>query len=196
MKQFPNFKQPDSKDCGPTSLRIVSKFYGKTISLQQIRQLSETTREGSSLLGLSDAAEKLGFKSLGVQIDYKTLKDEVPFPCIVHWNKVHFVVVYKIDKTGIVYISDPSYGLITYTKDEFIKSWIGNNADENTEEGIALLLETTPIFFKNEFDEQEESETLNKVFKKWADEQLKRAQETRILREMMMGDGPSMAIIQ
>lgn len=50
--------------------------------------------------------------------------------------------------------------------------------------------------FFDEFDEQEESETLNKVFKKWADEQLKRAQETRILREMMMGDGPSMAIIQ
>ncbi len=155
MKQFPNFKQPDAKDCGPTCLRIISKFYGKNIPLQQVRNISETTREGSSMLGLSDAAEKLGFRSLGVQIDFKTLKEEVPFPCIVHWNKVHFVVVYKIDKTGIVYISDPSYGLITYTKDEFIKSWIGNNADENTEEGIALLLETTPIFFKNEFDEQE-----------------------------------------
>ena len=155
MKQFPNFKQPDSKDCGPTCLRIISKFYGKTISLQQIRQLSETTREGSSLLGLSDAAEELGFKSLGVQIDFKTLVEDVPLPCIVHWNKVHFVVVYKIDKTEKIYISDPSYGLITYTKDEFIKSWIGNNADEKTEEGIALLLETTPAFYKNEFDNEE-----------------------------------------
>lgn len=155
MKQFPNFKQPDSKDCGPTCLRIISKFYGKTISLQQIRNISETTREGSSLLGLSDAAEKLGFKSLGVQIDYKTLAEEVPFPCILHWNKVHFVVVYKIDKTEKVYISDPSYGLITYTKEEFIKFWIGNNANEKTEEGIALLLETTPAFYNNEFDNEE-----------------------------------------
>ena len=152
---FPFYKQPDFKDCGPTCLRIISKFYGKTISLQQIRHLSETTREGSSLLGLSDAAEELGFKSLGVQIDFKTLVEDVPLPCIVHWNKVHFVVVYKIDKTGIVQISDPSYGLITYTKDEFIKSWIGNNADEKTEEGIALLLETTPAFYKNEFDNEE-----------------------------------------
>ena len=152
---FPFYKQPDFKDCGPTCLRIISKFYGKTISLQQIRHLSETTREGSSLLGLSDAAEELGFKSLGVQIDFKTLVEDVPLPCIVHWNKVHFVVVYKIDKTGTVYISDPSYGLITYTKEEFIKSWIGNNADENTEEGIALLLETTPAFYKNEFDNEE-----------------------------------------
>ena len=155
LKSFPFYKQPDFKDCGPTCLRIISKYYGKIISLQQIRHLSETTREGSSLLGLSDAAEELGFKSLGVQIDFKTLVEDVPLPCIVHWNKVHFVVVYKIDKTGIVQISDPSYGLITYTKEEFIKSWIGNNAEENTEEGIALLLETTPAFFKNEFDSDE-----------------------------------------
>lgn len=155
MNKFPFYRQPDNKDCGPTCLRIISKFYGKTIQLQQIRNLSETTREGSSLLGLSDAAENLGFRSLGVQIDFSTLVEEVPLPCIVHWNKQHFVVVYKIDKTGKIYISDPSYGLITYEKQEFIKFWIGENANENTEEGIVLILETTPAFFQTEFDDQE-----------------------------------------
>ena len=155
LNPFPNFLQPDAKDCGPTCLRIVGKFYGKTFPLREIRNLSETTREGSSLLGLSEAAENLGFRSLGVQIDFKTLAEEVPLPCILHWNKQHFVVVYKIDKDDIVYISDPSYGLITYKKEEFIKFWIGENADENTEEGIALILETTPAFYKNEFDEVE-----------------------------------------
>ncbi|WP_292009905.1 peptidase domain-containing ABC transporter [Chryseobacterium sp.] len=155
MKKFPFYKQPDTKDCGPTCLRIISKYYGKTISLQQIRNLSETTREGSSLLGLSDAAENLGFRSLGIKIDFNTLNEEVPLPCIVHWNKNHFVVVYKIDKTGKVYISDPSYGLITYPKEEFINLWIGENANENTEEGIALVLETTPAFFQTEFDDHE-----------------------------------------
>ncbi|WP_373747901.1 peptidase domain-containing ABC transporter [Kaistella sp.] len=155
MNKFPFYKQPDNKDCGPTCLRIISKFYGKTIPLQQIRNLSETTREGSSLLGLSDAAENLGFRSLGVQIDFKTLVEDVPLPCIVHWNKQHFVVVYKIDKIGNIYISDPSYGLITYTREEFIKFWIGENANENTEEGIVLILETTPAFFQTEFDDQE-----------------------------------------
>lgn len=154
-KKFPFYKQPDTKDCGPTCLRIVSKYYGKSISLQQIRNLSETTREGSSLLGLSDAAENLGFRSMGVQIDFNTLAEEVPFPCVAHWNKNHFVVVYKIDKNNKVYISDPSYGLITYTRDEFIKSWIGENANENTEEGIVLILETTPAFFQTEFDAEE-----------------------------------------
>ncbi|MBL7879723.1 MAG: C39 family peptidase, partial [Chryseobacterium gambrini] len=76
MKNFPFYRQPDSKDCGPTCLRIVSKHYGKSISLQQIRNLSETTREGSSLLGLSDAAEDLGFRSLGVQINFESLAEE------------------------------------------------------------------------------------------------------------------------
>ncbi|MEJ5105363.1 peptidase domain-containing ABC transporter [Chryseobacterium sp. MYb328] len=155
MKKFPFYKQPDTKDCGPTCLRIVSKYYGKSISLQQIRALSETTREGSSLLGLSDAAENLGFRSLGVQVDFKTFVEEVPFPCIVHWNKNHFVVVYKADKNNKIYISDPSYGLITYTQDEFIKFWIGENANETTEEGIVLILETTPAFFQTEFDNEE-----------------------------------------
>ena len=150
---FPSYIQADAKDCGPTCLRIISKYYGKSISLQQIRNLSETTREGSSLMGLSDAAEKLGYKTLGLKIDFTTLIEDIPLPCICHWNKYQFVVIYKIDKTGKVYISDPSYGLITYSKEEFIRFWIGNNADENTEEGVILVLETTPSFFQNEFDE-------------------------------------------
>lgn len=155
MITFPNYLQPDLKDCGPTCLRIISKFYKRTISLQKIRNISDTTREGSSLLGLSDASEYLGFKSIGLKTSYNSLKKEAPLPCIVHWNKVHFVVVYKIDKKDVVYISDPNYGLIEYTKAEFIKRWIGENADETTEEGIALLLETTPAFYKNEFDNEE-----------------------------------------
>ncbi|RVT75311.1 peptidase domain-containing ABC transporter [Flavobacterium sufflavum] len=150
-KTFPFYKQPDSKDCGPTCLRIIAKHYGKLISLQEIRDLSETTRAGSNLLKLSDAAESIGFKSLGIKIDYQKLK-EAPFPLIVHWNKNHFVVVYNIKK-DIVYISDPSYGLISYTKDEFIQRWIGSNATENTKEGITLLLELTPKFKQLDWNE-------------------------------------------
>lgn len=155
MKSFPFYKQPDSKDCGPTCLRIIAKYYKKTIPLQQIRMLSETTREGSGLFGLSNAAENLGFRTLGVKIDFNTLLADAPLPCIVHWNKNHYVVVYKIDKAQNVHVSDPSYGLIKYRKAEFIKSWIGGNADEHTEEGIALILETTPEFYKSEFDDEE-----------------------------------------
>ncbi|MET3025093.1 peptidase domain-containing ABC transporter [Flavobacterium sp. UW10123] len=153
MKNFPFYKQPDAKDCGPTCLRIIAKYYGKVIELQQIRNLSETTREGSSLLGLSDAGEALGFHTLGIKNNFETLQNEMPLPCIVHWNNQHFVVVYQI-KRDKVYVSDPSHGLITYSKEEFIKFWIGKNAHEKTEEGIALLLEPTPEFYRNEWDNE------------------------------------------
>ncbi|CAM1351499.1 peptidase domain-containing ABC transporter [Tenacibaculum ascidiaceicola] len=153
MKKFPNYKQTEAKDCGPTCIKIIAKHYGKTINTQQLRKLSETTREGSSLLGLSEAVESIGFKSLGIKLAFNKLK-EAPFPCIVHWNKNHYVVLYKIKK-DVVYISDPAHGLITFTKEEFIQHWIGNNADENTEEGIALLVEPTPKFYQEEFEEDE-----------------------------------------
>ncbi|NII84274.1 MULTISPECIES: peptidase domain-containing ABC transporter [unclassified Pedobacter] len=155
LKKFPFYKQPDTKDCGPTCLRIIAKHYNKGIPLAQIRTLAETTREGSGLLGLSNAAEALGFRTLGVKINFNTLLADAPLPCIVHWNKNHYVVVYKIDKGGKVYISDPGYGLITYTKAEFIKYWIGENAHENTEEGIALILETSPAFYSSDFEDTE-----------------------------------------
>ena len=153
MKKFPNHKQTEAKDCGPTCIKIIAKYYGKTINTQQLRSLSETTREGSSLLGLSEAVESIGFKSLGIKLAFNKLK-EAPFPCIIHWNKNHYVVLYKIKK-DTVYISDPAHGLITFTKEEFIQHWIGNNADENTEEGIALLVEPTPKFYQEEFEEDE-----------------------------------------
>lgn len=154
-KKFPFYKQPDAKDCGPTCLRIIAKHYNKSIPLQHLRTLTETTREGSGLQGLSNAAESLGFRTLGVKIDFKTLVADAPLPCIVHWNKNHYVVVYKIDKAEKVYISDPSYGLITYKKEEFIKHWIGENANDETEEGVALVLETSPSFYQDDFEDEE-----------------------------------------
>lgn len=148
--KFPSYKQPDYKDCGPTCLRIVARHYRKVIELQEIRNLSATTREGSTLLGLSAAAEALGFRSLGMKLSFETLQNEVPLPCIVHWNAAHFVVVYKISK-GRVYVSDPAYGLLDYTTSDFLKHWMGANAHEHTEEGIALLLEPTPDFEQREW---------------------------------------------
>ena len=86
MKEFPTYRQTESKDCGPTCIKIIAKHYGKLINTQQLRSLSETTREGSSLMGLSDAVESIGFKSLGVKLSYQKLL-EAPLPCIGHWNK-------------------------------------------------------------------------------------------------------------
>lgn len=130
-------------DCGPTCLRMIAKHYKRTISLEKLRKLSETTRVGSSLRGISQAAEKIGFRALGVKINYENLEENAPLPCICFWNERHFVVVYKIKKNTI-YIADPAHGLLEYSKQEFIENWIGKQADEHTEEGLALLLEPTP----------------------------------------------------
>ncbi|TXD49768.1 peptidase domain-containing ABC transporter [Polaribacter sp. IC073] len=163
MKKFPHYKQSDQKDCGPTCLKIISKYFGKVISIQALRKHAETTRTGSSLLGLSEAAEKLGLRSLGVKISLEKLL-EAPLPCILHWNKNHYVVLYKIKK-GNFYISDPAHGLLKYNQEDFLKNWIGNNAYETTEEGVALLVEPTPKFYNSEFDSAKKSLGFSFLFK-------------------------------
>ncbi len=155
MSKFPFYKQTESKDCGPTCIKIIAKHYGRILNTEKLRLLSETTREGSTLLGLSEAVESIGFRSVGVKIALNQLK-EVPLPCIVHWNKVHYVVVYAVKtrkKETTVYVSDPAHGLISYTQEEFIRAWIGNNAHADTEEGVALLVEPTPNFYNDDLEE-------------------------------------------
>ncbi|HAT80906.1 MAG TPA: ABC transporter ATP-binding protein [Flavobacterium sp.] len=152
-KNFPNYKQPDSKDCGPTCLKIIAKHYAKILNIQKLRDSSETNREGSNLLMLSEAAEKIGFRTLGVKTSSKKLQ-EAPLPCVLHWNNNHYVVLYKIKKRNY-YISDPALGLLKYNESDFLKFWIGNNANETNEEGIALLLEPTPKFYQSEFESED-----------------------------------------
>ncbi|MBA3706520.1 MAG: peptidase domain-containing ABC transporter, partial [Bacteroidetes bacterium] len=142
---FPIYHQPDEMDCGPTCLRMVAKYYGKAITLQELRQLASTTRQGSSLLGISEAAEKIGFRTIGVKVTYEKLLEDAPLPCIAHWNQNHFVVIYKIKKDNI-FIADPGHGLLKYTKEEFLKSW-----KSDVTEGILLLLEPTPEFYEQEY---------------------------------------------
>lgn len=162
-KKFPFYKQADGKDCGATCLKIIAKYYGRTFNIQTLRELSETTREGSNLLTLSEAAEQIGFRTLGVKLSLQKLL-EAPLPCILHWNKNHYVVLYEVKirklKVESIRISDPAFGLLEYTKEEFLKFWIGNNADETTEEGIALLLEPTPSFNLQSSGFKDEEKTL------------------------------------
>lgn len=162
MTKFPNYIQTESKDCGPTCLKIIAKFYGKILKIQDLRDYTETNRYGTNLLMLGDAAEKIGFRSISAKVDLNKLQ-EIPLPCVLHWNKKHYVVLYNISsklsiqnkKSRIYSISDPAIGLIEYSQEEFLKFWIGNNANEMTEEGIVLLLEPTVKFHQSEFDKEE-----------------------------------------
>ncbi|MCV9926267.1 peptidase domain-containing ABC transporter [Flavobacterium sp. LS1R49] len=165
LKKFPFYKQADEKDCGPTCVKIIAKHYERKLDIEKLRQLSETTREGSNLLSLSEGAEEIGFRTLGVKISLKKLQ-EAPLPCILHWNKNHYVVFYKARKNTF-YVSDPAYGLLEYSKEDFLKFWIGNNATEDTEEGIILLMEPTPKFYEIEFDKEEKRTFSFRFFSKY-----------------------------
>jgi ATP-binding cassette subfamily B protein len=145
---FPFYSQLDQMDCGPTCLKMVAKFHGNNYSLNELRSKSFIAREGVSLLGISEAAEAIGFRTMGVKIPFDKLTADAPMPCIIHWNQSHFAVLYRIKKNKIE-VADPASGLITYTKREFLKSWISTSAN-GSELGIALLLEPTPVFFDQE----------------------------------------------
>jgi len=88
-------------DCGPSCLRMVAKFYGKSYTLQSLRDISFITKSGVSMLGISDAAESIGFRTRGYRLTWEQLRDEVPLPCIVHWSQRHFVVLYAIKKKKV-----------------------------------------------------------------------------------------------
>ena len=147
MPKFPFFKQYDAMDCGPSCLRMIAAFYGKTYSLQKLRELAHISREGVSLLGLSDAAEAIGFRTIGARITLEQLM-EAPKPCVVHWDQDHFVVVYNYRK-GVIYVADPAFGLVKYSDTEFKKHWLAT-VRHGEQKGICLLFDPTPKFFELE----------------------------------------------
>jgi len=145
---FPHYHQHDAMDCGPTCLRMVAAYYGRVFSLEGLREKSLITREGVSMLGLSEAAEHIGFRTTGVKVSFEEL-NEAPLPCIVHWNQVHFVVVYDIKENRgkeTIYIADPAAGKLKYTREEFCRCWISTK-NEGKDVGVALLLEPSPDFY-------------------------------------------------
>jgi ATP-binding cassette subfamily B protein len=148
LKKFPHITQLDARDCGPTCLAMISRFYGKVYSIQTLRERSFITRQGVSMLGISDAAESIGFRTIGARLSLQQLREEATLPCIAHWRQNHFVVVYRITK-DTVYVSDPGEGILRYTHEEFLNCWAANQR-EGEKEGICLLLEPTPEFYKQE----------------------------------------------
>lgn len=149
-KSFPYYQQLDSMDCGPSCLRMIAKYYGRSYSLQNLREKCYITRQGVSMLGISDAAEELGFRSQGVRISLEQLVEDVPLPCILHWNQNHFVVLYAIKKKKketVFHISDLGNGKYPIDKKGLEKCWISTR-DGGKESGTALLLTPTPDFYE------------------------------------------------
>ena len=162
MSSFPQFIQLDSMDCGPTCLRMIAKHYGKHYSLETLRQHSFITREGVSMLGISDAAEYIGFRTSGVMISFEQFVEEAPLPCIVHWKQNHFVVVYDVKRNKKGYrirVADPALGSVTYHEAEFKKCWLSTKK-ENEDKGAALLLQPGPEFYDREDEKENRNRSL------------------------------------
>lgn len=163
LHTFPHYHQLDAMDCGPSCLRMIAKYYGKSYSLQTLRARSFITREGVSMLGISDAAESIGFRTSGVCITLKQLIEDVPLPCILHWNQNHFVVCYDIKKKREgyrFYIADPAQQLVTYHENEIKKCWLSTKVD-GEEKGAALALEPGPDFDKEKGETGSEKRSLS-----------------------------------
>ncbi|GHT19376.1 ABC transporter ATP-binding protein [Bacteroidia bacterium] len=161
-KSFPYYQQLDAMDCGPSCLRMIAKFYSRSYTLQNLREKSFITREGVSMLGISDAAESIGFHTQGVRINFLQLVNDALLPCILHWNQNHFVVCYGIKKKKgnyAIQIADPAGKKYTMNKEEFLKCWISSKTN-GRDTGTALLLEPSPEFYEQEDDKEKREKNL------------------------------------
>ena len=157
-KAFPIIRQLDVMDCGPTCLKMIAQYFGKSFSLGKLRNLCEKGQQGVTLLGINRAAENLGFKTLPARLTTELFIKQAKLPCLAHWKGDHYVVVYKIKK-NIVYIADPSVGKLRLTIPEFQEFWSPNNS-----QGIALFIEPTEKFYQSQHETPQTNNGINRLF--------------------------------
>lgn len=165
--KFPHLKQPDTMECGATCLRMIAQFYGKEYSAETMQQLCLVTRGGVSLLGISDAAEYIGLRTVCGRISLEKLISQRPFPCILHWNQEHFVVLYdvKTKRNGkhTFYIADPGKSLLQIDEDSFKNAWVSTRT-YGEEKGILMALQPTPAFYEKQDEKKKMEKPLRFLF--------------------------------
>ena len=137
--KFPLTLQNGTSNCGPACLKMVADYYGRSYDLEFLNKKCRITKVGTSMLKLSRAAKAIGFECRGVKMGIEQLKEIVQqIPVILHWNKNHFVVIYKAPKpmkAGLFYVADPAKGFVKYRELEFVKNWLAKR------NGYSLLIE-------------------------------------------------------
>ena len=160
MKRFPFYKQLDTTDCGPVCLKIISEYYGKKLTSSFLINKIFVSQQGVSMFALKQAAESIGFETRARQVTWDFLIKNVKFPCIVHWNKNHFVIIYKIEKrvskgklNYIVYVCDPAFGKVKYSEKEFLEYW---GISKSNLKGFVLELRPSQQFYNMTVDKKTE----------------------------------------
>lgn len=166
MKEFTFYQQLNVMDCGPTCLRMIAKYHGKNINNIRLREATGYSKEGVTLLGISNSAETIGFRTRGVRISIDDLLDNAPLPCILHWNQNHFVVLLPLEskKPGKIKIADPANGIYSLSKEELGKNWLSSQDEEGMKTGVALLIEPTAKFYEEPDDESGKLEWSRIIF--------------------------------
>jgi ATP-binding cassette subfamily B protein len=153
-KKYPFHKQPHARDCGAVCLRMVADYYGRFYTTEQLRSVANQQRAGVTLLDISNAAESIGMHSVGAQISYARLIEDIPLPGIAHYKGNHFVVVYEATKMGVT-IADPDLDrVMTIPVKDFLQNWV--NGESLQDEGVILLMEPTADFFSTDVQQSEE----------------------------------------
>lgn len=162
MSKFPFYKQHDAMQCGIACLAMICKHYGKEFSIEALSRYCFATTEGVSLLGISEAAGKLGLHSVCGRVSMEQI-EQAPLPCILHWNQNHFVVLYKQKRGKKFYIADPGKGLISYSRKEFMEYWVSTQS-QGEEKGIAMFIQPTPAFYEQEGEPQKDKRSFRFLF--------------------------------
>lgn len=156
--------QHDQMDCGPACIAMIAIYFKKKYPLEYLRENCFLGKDGVSLLGITIAAEKIGFDTYSAKLDLKEISSKDDLPCILHWNQNHFVVLYDIKKNffskKVIYkVADPGYGFIKLSEENFKKSWISDDS-----KGIALFLKPTEEFYRKK-PPQENKTTVGFILK-------------------------------
>lgn len=164
--RFKVIRQLDAMDCGPSCLAMVLEHYGKPADRDALRRACALGKDGVSMLGVSRAAELQGMRAVGGRIPFEVLAREALLPCIVHWDQMHFVVVYRTKRLRKgdyrVYVADPGRGLLRYSRREFETHWI-STVTQGQEKGVVLLLEPGKDFYISSQDQTGSVEGKNRV---------------------------------
>lgn len=133
-------------DCGAACLKMVAQYYGREYSFAYLKKVCDLTKTGATLGGISRGADAIGLNNVGVLMTWEELSEKIKPPYIVHWNKVHFVVVYEVCGDKVV-VGDPTAGIIQYSVPAFLKCWHSAANKQGEDVGAALLFEPTDEFF-------------------------------------------------
>ncbi|MEM7310600.1 MAG: peptidase domain-containing ABC transporter [Planctomycetota bacterium] len=141
-RRFPLHRQLDQMDCGPTCLRMIAEHHGRRYEPAELRRLCAVDREGTSLLHLSRAAEAIGLRAEAGRVDAAGLK-RLALPCILHWSKSHYVVLYRWSQRH-VWLADPVRGRLRMPMEHFLDHLADGAARDAPERPTAVVLALEP----------------------------------------------------